>query len=1252
MIGVAPAAVREVLANVPPPTPAPAASPTEDYGEIDLPTVGGAPPASAGKAVPRAPVPRPGGAPPRPPPRVEAKPTAPSNIDLPAPVVPKAAPAAPAPRPSPSPSGGFALDDFDLPAPRAVAAPSAPLDTSGLDDMELDLGGDDGELPMVRNAGGSTFDLDLPAVGERMPPPPPAFDALDLPSPRPAEPDDFDFDLPSLPDMGGVDAAFGELDLPSPGGIGLPAPGGIGLPAPGGIGLPAPGGAGLPAPARAGDLPTAVRGELPARPGGRSVFELDSPSEPEDDFALEPPRAPAPSPYGATAPIDHGSSFGDRFGEISLPGEEADFSSPAPAAPAAPRQQALPSDPFGAAELPPPNSFTAADPDRNMAATVQASSAEITRAGGGGVSYGEVNLDGGGGPEVPIEAPTQPRLSGRPAEEEMEFGGVPQEAVAQAPGRVAVPNLEALQPRRRRLGVKIFAALFVIAVGGAALALVPEVGPFGAYWIADQLKADEYARLLSATVDSSRRSLGRDTAGEAQKAAATAESAQQRAKRVVGLKAYAAFVGYARELRFGVDAPVRARAKVLLDELAEVESAPYLDLARAARAAALGELPRAATMVQALESKSPRDPDVLVLKGELLLRQADPKAASVAWEAAGKVENSARTAYGLARAKFAAGDRAGAEKAARQAIERNAEHVGARILLARVLAPNRNTEAAALELLEGVIKDTSHASSQEIVAAQTKLGDMHLARSRISLAQGAYNAALKIDPKSARALVGLGEATFRAGRYSDALARFEAALQAAPKDIDAAVGVAKSKLLLERSDDALQSLKKLSASSPKSIPVAYWYGRTLESLGSREPAAAVYSAAIKLPTKDPAIIDVYVALALLQNQLGNQAQAKATLQAAAAALPGSPAVPRAFGEIALSESRSADAAAEFQKALAIDAQDLEARFKLGISQRRQNQFEEASKSFDQVAAVDKEYPGLALERGLLFEATGRGEDALKSYESALAKAPTDPDLMLRVGCGKVSSGLGQQAEPLLRKVMALRPNSAEPNHCLGRSLLAQNRLADAGKLLDRAVELDPNRAEFHLYMGWAASDAGNLVKAEKALDQALKLDQGMADAYWQRGVLRQRQGMVRDAITDLRKALELRPSRQEVHAALAAALYDFGKEAEALAEWALAVKAQPDNALWRFRYGRLLVQNQMSAQALEQLKIAIELGEKQTPAPRWLWEAHQSMARAHGETPAAIEHWEAFLRLGPQNSPYRGEAKAALKRLDKPWSGN
>jgi tetratricopeptide (TPR) repeat protein len=388
-----------------------------------------------------------------------------------------------------------------------------------------------------------------------------------------------------------------------------------------------------------------------------------------------------------------------------------------------------------------------------------------------------------------------------------------------------------------------------------------------------------------------------------------------------------------------------------------------------------------------------------------------------------------------------------------------------------------------------------------------------------------------------------------------------------------------------------------------------------EALGARDVAQAAYKEVLKAAPADPGSADVYIALALLQNQQGRADEAQKTLDTAKELMPNVPAVWSALGDVALSQGRYKEALSHFQRAVSLDPDDLGAKFRIGMALRRDQQFEEATKAFDSVAAIDKDYPGLALERGLLFEASGRSEEALKQYEDALAKAPTDPDLMLRVGCGKVAAGRADQAEELLKKVLSQRPSSAETHHCLGRVLLVQGtRLADALRTLERAVELDPNRPEYHLYVGWAANEAGNVPKAEKALAEALRQDQGMADAYWQRGVLRQRQGAVRDAITDLTRALQLRPSRHEAHAALADAFYDLGREAESMKEWQLAINAQPENATWRFRYGKLLLANRQNDAAVEQLGKALALIETVEPPPRWKWEAHHSIARGRGES--------------------------------------
>ncbi len=1164
---------------------------------------------------------------------------------------------------------------FELPSPRRASA-ELPSVGGGLPDLlDIDLPLSAGELPTpielelpspsVGNLPALSSDLpsvggNLPSVGGNLP-----SVGGNLPS--------VGGNLPSvggnLPSVGGSLPALGG-NLPSVGGS-LPAPGGN-LPSVGGS-LPAVGGnlpsrssAGLPQPG--GSLPAATSPSLPPALGGMFGGGVSSPNIPAQPAAMRAPSlAPGTAPHGGFSEIELPPSeslpppqpFGGGFGEVDLLGG-------IPTAPAGSPPSDYEADPFGEMPLPGPTSGRApayapapAPEPRAFAATEAAAIQRQT--GGGGTDYGEVSLDagGGGGGEVALDGPAAPAVTGAAsrAEDDMEFGAVPQEP---APGSSTTqvrlsgaPKAKlAAQKPKSRLGLQLLVGSFVVGLGGAALALVPSVGPFGAFFVMDHLNAGKYHDLVSSTAKSANQALAQDTYPDAARAVQAVANAQAQAPRAKGLAALAAYVGFVSELRFGTESATHARASVLLSELAEETDVDMLELARAAQAAADGQIAKARQLLTAAEARG-KSAESALLRAELELRAKDVKAGLVAWEAAKQYGDTPRLKYGLARAKLAAGDEAGAAAEADAVLAKHPQHVGARVLAARLSSGSRDKEARALTLLQGVIKDSRNASPEELVQAYTLLGNVHLGRSRISAAESAFSEALKINPKASRALVGLGDSLYRAGRYSEAQARFEAGAAADPDDLLAKVGVAKSKLSLERVQEANTLLKKLREGQPTSPIVGYWYGRVQEALGARDLAQAAYREVLKAAPADPNSADVYIASALLLNQQGRPDDAQKTLDSAKQLMPNVPGVWRALGDVAQSQGRYKEALGHFQHAAELDPDDLGAKFRIGGALRRDGQFDEAIKAFDVVAAVDKEYPGLALERGLLYEASGHSEEALKQYEDALAKAPTDPDLMLRVGCGKVSAGRADQAEALLKKVLAQRPTSAETNHCLGRALLVQGtRLADALRNLERAVELDPNRAEYFLYVGWAANEAGNVPKAEKALAEALRLDQGLADAYWQRGVLRQRQGAVRDAIADLTKALALRPSRHEAHASLADAYYDLGREQEALKEWLLAIQAQPDNATWRFRYGKLLAANHQNEGAIEQLTKALTLVDTVEPPPRWRWEAHHTLARALGASPEAAKHWEQFLRLGPRDSPYRAEAKSFLEKAGRPYTGD
>ena len=123
--------------------------------------------------------------------------------------------------------------------------------------------------------------------------------------------------------------------------------------------------------------------------------------------------------------------------------------------------------------------------------------------------------------------------------------------------------------RKRKLNLRLYGGLLVVFVAGAALSLVPSIGPFGAYLMIDQLKAGEYALLVQNTVTRTQSAMARDTYPEAKQALTAVEASRASAKRVKPLPAYAAFTAFAEELRFGTDPAIHARGSVLLDQLAE-----------------------------------------------------------------------------------------------------------------------------------------------------------------------------------------------------------------------------------------------------------------------------------------------------------------------------------------------------------------------------------------------------------------------------------------------------------------------------------------------------------------------------------------------------------------------------------------------------------------------------------------------------------------------------------------------------------
>ena len=376
---------------------------------------------------------------------------------------------------------------------------------------------------------------------------------------------------------------------------------------------------------------------------------------------------------------------------------------------------------------------------------------------------------------------------------------------------------------------------------------------------------------------------------------------------------------------------------------------------------------------------------------------------------------------------------------------------------------------------------------------------------------------------------------------------------------------------------------------------------------------------------------------------------------AKAKLPDEAPLAVALGEYDASQGKYEDAVGHFKHALELSPSGLSTHFKLGVTYRHMRKTDLASQEFDQVLAIDKDYPGLALERGLLFEDSGEVERALEQFKNALARAPDDADLQLRVGAAYVAIGRPDDALPMLRKVLEKRGASAEANHYLGRALFAKEGSSnEAMRYLKHAVELDPNRAEYHLYVGWAANDANpaQLGLAQDEIQKALDLDKLLADAYWQRGVLERKRLAVEDALRDLRRALELRPSRIDAYATMAECYEDKNDPQTAIATWQKALAGNSHVPYWHYRFGKLLLDKNNAALAATHLSSAVDDALKLDVKPPWLAPAEFAAGEALNRTGKRIESiamYKRFLEIASTNDPDRRDAIKALANMGETY---
>ena len=236
----------------------------------------------------------------------------------------------------------------------------------------------------------------------------------------------------------------------------------------------------------------------------------------------------------------------------------------------------------------------------------------------------------------------------------------------------------------------------------------------------------------------------------------------------------------------------------------------------------------------------------------------------------------------------------------------------------------------------------------------------------------------------------------------------------------------------------------------------------------------------------------------------------------------------ALGVAYVRKDLAAEAAAQFERALALDPKHAPALTGLGRVQlhlglplraiesleaatrldprlaephvllaRAWQQQQRPARALDALATALKLAPddvGARLQYAALLEQHGRVVEAVEHYLTARERRPGDGAVLSGLAGAYARLGRGGDAMAAMEEAVAAHPDDPALLHRLGRAYLAVNQPKPAATALARAVSRAPLMAQAHADLGLALLGTGDPVGAATALKRALAVDPAHAGA--------------------------------------------------------------------------------------------------------------------------------------------------------------
>jgi Flp pilus assembly protein TadD len=391
-------------------------------------------------------------------------------------------------------------------------------------------------------------------------------------------------------------------------------------------------------------------------------------------------------------------------------------------------------------------------------------------------------------------------------------------------------------------------------------------------------------------------------------------------------------------------------------------------------------------------------------------------------------------------------------------------------------------------------------------------------------------------------------------------------------------------------------LSVLSAPAMAQSKVDQALAKAEEQLAKGKPEEAIKTIS-KLVEQNPTSGEAQVALARLQERLGNLDEAGAALAKARDLTTGAAKgeVLAAIAGMDLSRGTGKDALANATKAVELGATPTTLAA-LARAQARNQDAPNALVTADKAVAAGATSALAHEARGEALSALGRDEDAVAAYRKALELDPKFVLARARLASVLVARDKAAEAVAEARKATEADPKNGEAFAALGRALLALNpkdwnaAIAEA----QQGAFLNPKSPYVQLSVGKIFEAQGNYDQAAGAYERALESDPGFAPArlaLLQANIAR---GKVGSAIADLKKLAAEMPGSGEAQLLVGEQMLRKSEYAEAVGVLENATRLSPGSSTAWWLLGQAYNFNRRQDEAASAFKKAVELAPTNT----------------------------------------------------------